>query len=77
MEAYYKYLIKIIATTKIKYNGEAYSEVIDKQVFPTAEAFKKGYKELLKKYGNHENRIFTYQKIRGSWYECPNPKIQV
>lgn len=77
MDEICKYHIKVISRKKKIYNNERYTEVLCIERFANAEAFKQGYKELLKKYGNYENEIFTYQKIRGSWYECPNPKIQV
>lgn len=77
MDELYKYYIKVISKEKREYKNELYTEVLCINRYQNIESFKKGYKEILKKYGNYENKIFTYQRIRGSWYECPNPKIQV
>lgn len=76
MEAYYKYLIKIIATEKVNFQGEKYTEIIHKECFPSSETFKQGYKELSKKYGSMQIQIQTYQRIGGKWYECPKPRIR-
>lgn len=74
MERYNKYFIKIIsAETKI-YDGKEFKVVLAIEQYISVESFKKGYKELLKKYGNHKNEILTYQRVRGRWYECPKPK---
>lgn len=75
MEPNYNYYIKVITDRPIIYNGEEYTEVIAIEKYTSVENFKKGYKEILKKYGNRKKEILTYQRIRGRWYECPKPKI--
>ncbi|MDD7411301.1 hypothetical protein [Fusobacterium gastrosuis] len=76
MDEYFKYLIKVIANEKIKYNGEDYNNIIFKQSYTSAETFKKSYKEIFNKY-NEQGKILTYECIRGKWYECKKPKIRI
>ena len=73
----YTYLIKIISKEKILYDNAEYQNVIEKCVFSNRKTFKQGYKELSKKYNEENYLILTYQKIRGSWYECPKPRIRI
>lgn len=72
----FKYLIKVIALEKVKYNGEEFKKVLFKQPYTSAETFKEGYKEVFNKY-KEEGEILTYECIRGKWYECKKPKIRM
>lgn len=72
----FKYLIKVIAKEKIKYNDEEFKNILFKQPYSSAETFKEGYKEVFNKY-KEQGEILTYECIRGKWYECKKPKIRM
>lgn len=72
----FKYLIKVIAFEKVKYNGEEFNNILFKQPYTSAETFKKAYKEIVSKY-NEQGKILTYECIRGKWYECKKPRIRI
>lgn len=72
----FKYLIKVIATEKIKYKNEEYTKILFKQAYSSAETFKKSYTEVFNKF-NGQGEILTYESIRRKWYECKKPKIRM
>lgn len=76
MNEEYKYLIKVIAKEKIKYNNEEFNNVLLKIPYTSAELFKKSYQEVFNKY-KEQGEILTYECIRGKWYECKKPKIRI